>query len=80
VSVPRARIHAAGGDIMAGNLYFGQYLDLPPITEVVEKTPRILGVTPMSLEAALRETYAWYQAQPRRTLDYTFEDQLLSLI
>jgi nucleoside-diphosphate-sugar epimerase len=75
--IPRATIHAAGGNAFVGNLYFGQYLDLPPYVSVVEKAPRVLGVTPTALEAALSESYAWYQAQPRRHPDYTFEDRLL---
>jgi 2'-hydroxyisoflavone reductase len=78
VSVPRAKIHAAGGQLMGGNTYFGDYLDLPPFTSVIEKAPRILGVEPMPLEAALKESFAWYERQPRRTNDYGFEDQLLS--
>jgi nucleoside-diphosphate-sugar epimerase len=77
-SVPRAAIQAAGGNAFAGNIYFGEYLDLPPYVSVVEKAPRILGVTPTPLDAALRESFAWYQAQPRRPVDYTFEDRLLA--
>ena len=77
-SIPRAAIHAAGGNAFAGNIYFGEYLDLPPYVSVVEKAPRVLGVTPTALDTALREGFAWYQAQPRRPVDYTFEDQLLA--
>jgi nucleoside-diphosphate-sugar epimerase len=78
VSVPRSAIHAAGGHVFAGNLYFGEFLDLPPHTEVVEKAPRLLGVTPASLEAALRTGFEWYRTQPRRPIDYRFEDRLLA--
>ena len=78
-SVPRAAIHAAGGHPFAGNLYFGEFLDIPVHTEVVEKCPRILDLTLTSLDAALRESFAWYRTQPRRPLDYTFEDQLLNV-
>jgi 2'-hydroxyisoflavone reductase len=78
VSIPRARIQAAGGQVFMGHLYFGEYLDLPPLTAVVEKAPRVLGVTPTSLEAALRAGFAWYETQPRRAVDYTFEDSLLA--
>lgn len=74
----RDTIHAAGGHAFAGDLYFGEFLDIPPHTSVVEKAPRLLGVTPTSLDAALRESFAWYQAQPRRHVDYTFEDRLLA--
>ena len=76
--VPRAAIQEAGGQLMGGHLYFGEVLDLPPLTEVVEKGPRVLGVTPLPLEDALRETFAWYREQPRRPADYAFEDRLLA--
>jgi 2'-hydroxyisoflavone reductase len=76
--IPRARIHAAGGHPFAGNLYFGEYLDIPPITEVVEKAPRVLGILPTAFDEALREGFAWYSTQPRRPVDYTFEDRLLA--
>jgi 2'-hydroxyisoflavone reductase len=78
VSVPRARIHEAGGHPFVGNLYFGEYLDIPPITEVVDKAPRVLGVTPTAFEEALREGFAWYTTQPRRPVDYAFEDRLIA--
>jgi hypothetical protein len=76
-AVPRAQIHAAGGSPFAGQLYFGEVLDLPPHTEVVEKAPRMLGIHPTPIEKALRVTYDWYVQQPRRPVDYTFEDRLL---
>jgi 2'-hydroxyisoflavone reductase len=78
VAVPRERIRAAGGQLLMSNIYFGEYLDLPPHTSVVEKAPRVLGVTPTPLDAALRESFAWYQSQPRRPADYAFEDRLLA--
>lgn len=78
VSVPRSRIHAAGGQLMGASLYFGDYLDLPPLSAVIEKAPRVLGVTPTPLEEALGQSYAWYQSQPRRVVDYAFEDRLLA--
>ena len=63
---------------MGGNIYFGDYLDLPPHTSVVAKAPRMLGVEPTALDAALKEGYAWYEQQPPRPVDYAFEDGLLS--
>lgn len=84
VAISRERIHAAGGVLMSGNaqgsgsnLYFGEFLDPPPITEVIEKTPRLLGVAPTPMDEALRCTFTWYRTQPRRPVDYTFEDGLL---
>lgn len=80
VPVPRATIQAAGGQLVMDNLYFGEFLDLPPHTELVEKAPRLLGVTPTPLESALRVTFGWYETQPRRPVDYTFEDHLLEQV
>jgi hypothetical protein len=63
---------------MGDDLYFGEYLDLPPVTSVVEKAPRVLGVSPTPLGEALRRGFAWYRAQPRRPADYGFEDRLIA--
>ncbi|HUF48176.1 MAG TPA: NAD-dependent epimerase/dehydratase family protein [Vicinamibacterales bacterium] len=79
VSVPRPAIHAAGGQLVGPNIYFGEFLDLPVHTEVVEKTQRLLGVSPTPLRQALTAGFAWYRTQPQRPLDYTFEDRLLAL-
>jgi nucleoside-diphosphate-sugar epimerase len=79
VSLPRAAIHAAGGHPFAGNLYFGEFLDIPVHTSVVEKAARILGVSPTPIERAFSEGFAWYTQQARRPIDYRFEDQLLAL-
>lgn len=77
--ISRSAIQAAGGHPFMGNLYFGEFLDIPPHTSVIEKARRVLGVTPTSLKAALDEGFAWYQTQPRRQVDYTFEDRLLAM-
>jgi nucleoside-diphosphate-sugar epimerase len=78
VPVSRTTIQAAGGQPWAGPFYFGQILDLPVHTSVIEKAPRVLGVKPTSFETALGESFAWYQQQPRRRVDYSFEDRLLA--
>jgi nucleoside-diphosphate-sugar epimerase len=78
VSVARSKIQSAGGQLMGGNIYFGDYLDLPPYTTVIEKAPRILGVEPTPFEAALKESFSWYERQPKRKNDYSFEDRLLN--
>lgn len=78
ISVPRAAIAAAGGQLVGDSIYFGDFLDLPPLTSVVEKAPRVLGVSPTPLDEALRKGFDWYQTQPRRPVDYTFEDRLIA--
>ncbi len=78
VPVSRETILTAGGELMGERLYFGEYLDLPPLRSVIEKAPRILGVSPVPLEEALRRSFEWYQAQPRRAVDYAFEDAVIA--
>jgi nucleoside-diphosphate-sugar epimerase len=78
VRVPRERIAAAGGNPMGDPMYFGEYLDLPPITENVSKLQRVLGVRLTAFETGLRETYRWYLRKPRRKADYHFEDRLIA--
>jgi nucleoside-diphosphate-sugar epimerase len=78
VPVPRADIHAAGGHPFLRNLYFGEFLDIPPHTEALDNTPNLLGLTPTDLDAALAAGFDWYRTQPRRTVDYSFEDRLLA--
>jgi len=79
VPVGRDRIAAAGGQFAGSvNLYFGEYLDLPPYTVNVAKALRVLGATPTPIEAAFREGFKWYKTQPRRPVDYSLEDRLLA--
>ncbi len=78
VRVPRDTIQQAGGNTTGEPLYFGDLLDLPPITENVTKVTRVLGVKPTPLEAGLRETYKWYQRRKRFAPDFSFEDRLLA--
>lgn len=78
VPVPRTEIQVAGGHPFKGNLYFGEFLDLPVHTSVIEKAPRMLGVKTTPIEDAFAQGFAWYQTQPRRAVDYSFEDRLLA--
>jgi 2'-hydroxyisoflavone reductase len=78
VPIPRSTIHAAGGQVMGENLYFGEVLDMQPLTSVVDKATRVLGLEPTPLDEALRAGFAWYREQPRRKVDYAFEDRLLA--
>ena len=79
VPVARDKITAAGGQFAGSdNLYFGEYLDLPPYSANVDKARRVLGVTPTPLETALRAGFGWYQSQPRRPIDYALENRILA--
>lgn len=78
VPVPRATIQAAGGRLVGNNFYFGEFLDLPPHTVDVGKVTRLLSVTPTPFADGLRAAFAWYRDQPRRRVDYSFEDRVLA--
>jgi 2'-hydroxyisoflavone reductase len=78
VRVPRPIIERNGGNIFVEPLYFGQYLDLPPITERIARVQRDLGVTLTPFATGLAETFEWYSTHSsRRNLDFTFEDKLI---
>ena len=77
VHVPREHIQRAGGELFAPPLYFGVFLDIPPITGRVDRVRSELGLELTPLEEGLRETYRWYQQQQRPQPDYSWEDRLL---
>jgi nucleoside-diphosphate-sugar epimerase len=78
VRVPRERIAVLGGNPLGDPMYFGVYLDVPPITENMGKLQRVLGVRLTAFPTGLKETYRWYLRQPRRKKDFAFEDRLIA--
>jgi nucleoside-diphosphate-sugar epimerase len=79
VSIPRERIHRAGGQVTGEKLYFGSYYDVPAITQIITKAQRMLGFKPTEFAAGLKVTYRAYLKKrgfPRP--DFTFEDELLN--
>ncbi|MGE5570622.1 MAG: NAD-dependent epimerase/dehydratase family protein [Rhodospirillales bacterium] len=81
VRVPRDRIYALGGHPMGPQLYFGYYFDLPPITQIVTKAQRVLGLKPTDFLTGLKQTYRWYlRHQPKREIDYSYEEKLLGTV
>ena len=79
VRVMREYITRAGGHPMGPKMYFGIYLDVPPITQVTAKAQRMLKFKPIPFEDGLKETYKWYLKHndfPEQ--DYRFEDFLLA--
>jgi nucleoside-diphosphate-sugar epimerase len=78
VRVPREIIERNNGGVFAEPLYFGQFYDLPPITERVTRLQRELGVSLTPFSIGLAETYRWYSAHaPARNPDFAFEDKLI---
>jgi len=78
VHIPRDRLLAAGGGLMAPPFYFGIYLDLPSITMHTTRVRTELGLELQGLDDGLRETFRWYERQERPVPDYTWEDAMLA--
>jgi nucleoside-diphosphate-sugar epimerase len=79
VAIPREFIQRAGGRAIGDkNLYFGDYFDVPAITEIITKAQRMLALKPTDFAEGLRITYRDYVKQrlfPKP--DFSFEDQVL---
>jgi len=81
VRIPRDIIAQAGGSAMAEPLYFGEYYDVPPITEYIGKVRRLLKMNLTPFEAGLKETYRWYVRNHKpRTSGFEFDDKLLGMV
>jgi nucleoside-diphosphate-sugar epimerase len=79
VRVPRLRITRASGNARRPPLYFGEYFDLPPITQIIAKAQRVLRFQPTPFSDGLKETYRWYiRTRKQHPLDYAFEDALIA--
>lgn len=79
VRVPREIIARSGGNAMGEPLYFGEYYDLPPITESVGRVKRVLGVNLTPFQTGLKETLRWYMRQnpEAKKIDFNFENDLI---
>ena len=80
VRVPRDIIAQAGGSAMQEPYYFGEYFDLPPITENIGKVTRVLKMKLTPFEAALKDTYRWYTKNYKpRTARFEFDEKVLAM-
>jgi 2'-hydroxyisoflavone reductase len=78
--VPRDLIQQAGGNAFEEPYYFGEYLDVPPITMNIGKVSRMLKVKGTPFETGLKETYRWYARNHKpRTAGFDFDDKLLAM-
>jgi len=78
VPVPRETIERMGGKLLEPPLYFGVFLDIPPILVRNDRLRNELGVDSIPLEDGLRETFQWYEQQQRPPADFTWEDRVLA--
>jgi nucleoside-diphosphate-sugar epimerase len=78
IRVPREIIVKSGGNPMGPPMYFGEYYDLPPITEAVGRVKRVLNVVLTPFQTGLKETFKWYlKHREERKIDFAFEDKLI---
>ena len=59
-------------------LYFGAYLDIPPITALGERARDVLVLELRPLDDGMRETFEWYREQDRPKPDTSWEDELIA--
>lgn len=78
IRVPREVIARNGGNAIGPPMYFGQYLDVPPITMAIGRVKRVLHVSLTPFATGLKETHKWYAKHwPNKRLDFTLEDKLI---
>ncbi len=80
VSIPRELILRAGGQAFGNEkLYFGDYFDVPAITQIITKAQRMLTFKPTEFAEGLRVTFrAYLHKRGFPKPDFTFENELLS--
>lgn len=80
VKVPRGLIQRMGGNPMGDPMYFGEYYDVPPITEAIGRVKRVLGIKLTPFAAGLKATYAAYRREHPKAprIKTAMEDQLIA--
>lgn len=80
VSVPREFVQRLGGQVMGmDKLYFGQYFDIPAITEIITKAQRMLAFKPIEFSVGLKEAFKAYTKDRHfPEPDFSFEDAVLN--
>ncbi len=81
VNVDRQTIEARGGGVFGPPYYFGQYLDMPPITQKTGRARGELGFKPRTFAEGLADTFDWYRQQAgREAPEFSWEDALLEVV
>lgn len=79
VYLSREKIARLGGGIFEPPFYFGQYFDMPPITQQTTRARQDLGFEPTPFEQGLAEAFRWYREQTNRPApDFSFDDKMLA--
>ncbi len=80
VAAPRERLIELGGNVFEPPFYFGQYFDMPPITQNTSRAREELGFEPTSWEEGRRRSFTWYRAQEHPPADFSFDDRVLEAL
>lgn len=80
VFVPRDAIEKAGGGLFEPPYYFGQYFDMPPITQDTSRASQELGFEETRFDAGLAETFEAYLPGRRPEPDFSWEDRLFATL
>lgn len=80
---PREKLIELGGQVFKPPFYFGQYFDMEPVTQKIDRARVELGFEPTPFEEGLRATFEWYvaqEAQERPAPDFSFDEKALGAI
>ena len=80
VLIERELLAEMGGNVFQPPFYFGQYFDMPPITEDTSRIQDDLGFSATSLIEGLRSTFEWYESTERPKPDFAFDDKALAAV
>ena len=80
VSIEREHLTRLGGNVFQPPFYFGQYYDMPPITEDTSRIREELGFRATPLLEGLRITFDWYEDSARTVPDFSFDDRALAAV
>ena len=78
VSIDRELLTKLGGNVFEPPFYFGQYFDMPPITEDTSRVRKELEFEATPFVDGLRQTFNWYKNTERRESDFSFDDKALA--
>lgn len=79
VFAAREDIRGEGGQVFEPPYYFGQYFDMPAITQSIAAARRDFGFAPTSFKDGLAQSFAWYREHARNpTPDMAWEDKFFA--
>jgi len=80
VPAAREKLLELGGKVFDPPYYFGQYFDMPPITQNTLRAREELGFKPTPWMDGLRRTFEWYLEYRDSDPDFSFDDKVLKAL